>query len=151
MTMLIMADSEEYALLSLEWCRKLGIDPFCPNVLLKPQEMRIWFLRAFVTERHTHQSHARGREMICEKFGVEDAAIDPWVQLNNTCGKAYNKLSSLLNPQNAPGVAITLQNVCEAPQSQPFPMYAADHILVGCTYTVKHVVEAYRQAVASQL
>lgn len=138
-------DSEAYGILSMQWCKRLGIEPLSLEVLVQPREVRLWFLRAFATARN---NHTKDRAAICKAFNIEDDRQDAWARVCKENGEAAMPLQSLLNPQQAKGVAIKLMNV-QKTSAPYFPMYKADSVTVHNEYTWQHVVTAYRQAVAS--
>lgn len=138
-------ESNGYGILSMQWCKRLGIEPLSLNVLVQPREVRMWFLRAFATARNSHVSD---RAALCKAFNIEDDRQDAWGRVCKENGDAATPLQALLNPQKAKGVVIKVQGV--QPVAGPlFPMYKAESVTVHNEYTWQHVVTAYRQAAAS--
>ena len=140
-----MDGSETYAILSSRWAQRLGIEPLSPHVLVQPRELRMWFLRAFATDR---SRHVHSRDALCKAFGIEDDRTDVWQRLCKDFGDPYTPLETLLNPQKAEGVRVSVKDVKQVDGSI-FPMHTAESVQIYNSYTLEHVVKAYRQAAAS--
>ena len=79
-------NNDEIVLLSPVWCDALKIDIGEAGVLVKPDEVKEFLQKAFVSERCRWHGERRA---ICAEFGIPEVREDPYKPLISTRGPAF--------------------------------------------------------------
>ena len=82
----LSVDKDELVLLSMVWCDALKIDIGAAGVLVKPDEVKEFLQKAFVSERAKWHGERRA---ICAEFGIPEVHEDPYKSLISTRGPAF--------------------------------------------------------------
>lgn len=102
----VSVDKDELVLLSPVWCVALKIDIGEAGVLVKPDEVKDFLKKAFVTERgEWHGS----RRAICAEFEIPEMHEDPYPALIAQRGPALMSLRKVLKLQHFLSPVISFQ------------------------------------------
>lgn len=82
----VSIDKDELVLLSMVWCDALKIDIGEAGVLVKPDEVREFLHKAFVTERGKWHGPRRA---ICAEFDIPEMHENPYKALIQQRGPAF--------------------------------------------------------------
>lgn len=86
-------DQDELVLLSMVWCDALKIDIGEAGVLVKPDEVKEFLQKAFVSERGKWHGERRA---ICAEFGIPEVHEDPYKSLISTRGPAFMSIRKVM-------------------------------------------------------
>jgi len=82
----VSIDKDELVLLSMVWCDAMKIDIGDAGVLVKPDEVKDFLKKAFVTERAKWHGQRRA---ICAEFEIPEMHEDPYTALIARRGPAF--------------------------------------------------------------
>lgn len=153
----LSVDKDELVLLSMVWCDALKIDIGEAGVLVKPDDVKQFLQKAFVSERGKWHGERRA---ICAEFGVPEVHEDPYKSLISTRGPAFmsirkvrllpwsNPFTRGLNalwlqvcdPAGDEDLRVSIQNPQETKDYTGFKTYRATKVTVTSKVDLKQVV-----------
>ncbi len=90
----VSIDKDELVLLSMVWCDAMKIGIGEAGVLVKPDEVKEFLTKAFVTERSKWHGPRRA---ICAEFGIPEMHEDPYTALIQQRGPAFMSIRKVIN------------------------------------------------------
>ena len=133
----LSVDKDELVLLSMVWCDALKIDIGEAGVLVKPDQVKDFLQKAFVSERGKWHGERRA---ICAEFGIPEVHEDPYKSLISTRGPAFMSVRRVCDPAGDADLRVSIQNPQETKDHKGFKTYRATKVTVTSKVDLKQVV-----------
>ncbi len=133
----VSIDKDELVLLSMVWCDAMKIDIGEAGVLVKPDEVKDFLKKAFVTERAKWHGPRRA---ICAEFEIPEMHEDPYTALIGTRGPAFVSINRVCDPAGDEDLRVFAQNPQETKEYSGFKTYRATKVTVTSQVDLKQVV-----------